>query len=90
MSSFFEVCLVVDTMTTNCDKNFGKVVFPGAAIQTASNTSYPDVVSLSATVVVGQAQTYRINFDLNTNYTTQNSIRITFPPGYRTSSTPHC
>ena len=90
MSSYFEVCLVVDTMTTDCDKNFGKVVFPAAATSTASTPTSPDVASLSTPVGVGQAQTYRFNFDLSTSYSTHNSIRVTFPPGYRTSSTPHC
>jgi len=59
MSSFFQLCLMVDTMTTVCDKTFGKVVFAPAPVfnNPAPTASYPVAKSLN-TRVVGQSSTY--------------------------------
>jgi hypothetical protein len=80
---------MVASMTTSCAQTFGKVVFPNNPIATASNASYPVVSSLNS-MVVGQSSTYQIQFSLSGNYTTGNTIRITFPPGFQTSTTPIC
>jgi hypothetical protein len=89
MSSYFSVCLMVANMSTSCSKTFGKVVFPGNPVTTSSTNIYPLVTSLN-TLVVGQSSTYQIQFSLSSNYTTGNTIRITFPVGFQTSSTPIC
>ncbi len=80
MSSFFSVCLMVDTMATDCDMTFGKVVFPSAPIFNipTPTISYPSVSSLN-TVIVGQSSTYLFTFSLSQSYGTGNTIRITFP-----------
>ncbi len=91
MSSFFSVCLMVDTMVTDCDMTFGKVVFPIAPNINipAPTATYPDVSSLN-NVIVGQSSTYLFTFSLNTSYGTGNTIRITFPEGFQTTSSPIC
>jgi len=91
MSSAFSLCLMVDTMVTDCNKNFGKVVFPNAPIinTPAPTVTYPDVSSLN-TVIVGQSSTYQFTFSLSTNYSANNTIRITFPDGFQTTSNPIC
>jgi hypothetical protein len=89
MSSYFSVCLMVASMTTSCSQTFGKVVFPTAPLTTASTPSSPAITSLN-TLVVGQSSTYQIQFSLAGSYTVGNTIRITFPPGFLTSSTPIC
>ena len=91
MSSFFELCLMVDTMTTVCDKTFGKVVFaPAPVLNSPTPTAlYPVAKSLN-TRVVGQSSTYEFEFSLSKSYTSGNTIRITFPEGYQTTSTPIC
>ena len=50
---------MVNTMTTSCDKTFGKVVFPAAPILNtpAPTALYPRAQSLN-TRVVGQSSTY--------------------------------
>jgi hypothetical protein len=82
---------MVGTMVTTCDKTFGNVVFPNAPItNTPTPTStFPAVTSLN-TVVVGQSSTYQFQFSFSTNYTYGNTIRITFPIGFQTTSTPIC
>lgn len=80
---------MVSGMTTSCDKTFGKVVFPDIPQITASTSSFPLITSLN-TLVVGQSSTYQFQFSLSSNYSTGNTIRITFPTGFQTSSTPIC
>jgi hypothetical protein len=90
MSSHFTVCLMVSTMVTSCDKTFGKVVFPTAPTTTSNITAtYPSVSSLNS-IIVGQSSTYQIQFSTNTNYSSGNTVRITFPPGFQTSTNPIC
>ena len=89
MSSFFSVCLMVGSLSTACNQNFGKVVFPQAPQTTPSTPTYPNVVSLNSQIV-GRASTYEFNFDLSTTYSAGNTVRITFPQGFQTSATPIC
>lgn len=91
MSSYFEVCLMVDTMTTSCDKTFGKVVFPVAPVTNtpAPTALYPKAESLN-TRVVGQSSTYEFVFSFSQSYTEGNTVRVTLPPGFETSSSPIC
>ena len=89
MSSFFSVCLMVASMTTSCSQTFGKVVFPDEPVTTNSTATFPSITSLNS-LVVGQSSTYQIQFSLSTTYSAGNTIRITFPPGFQTSSTPIC
>ena len=79
-SSDFSVCLMADTMVTDCRKLFGKVVFPDAPTPSipAPTSTYPDVSSLN-TVIVGQSSTYQFKFSLSKSYSVNNTIRITFP-----------
>jgi hypothetical protein len=81
---------MVSTIVTSCDMTFGKVVFPSAPVNTAGVTAlYPSVSSLNS-MIVGQSSTYQIQFSLSQSYSTNNTIRITFPPGFQTSSNPIC
>jgi hypothetical protein len=82
---------MVDQMTTTCDKTFDKVVFSDAPILNtpAPTVSYPAVSSLN-TQVVGQSSTYEFKFSFSKSYPAGNSVRITFPEGFQTSSTPIC
>jgi len=89
MSSYFSVCLMVDTMITSCDKTFGKVVFPDIPITNNVTVTNPNVTSLNS-IVVGQSSTYQIQFSTTTNYSSGNTIRVTFPPGFQTSTSPMC
>jgi len=90
MSSYFSVCLMVSTMITSCDMTFGKVVFPNAPVTTPNiNATYPSVSSLNS-IIVGQSSTYQIQFSTSQNYSTGNTIRVTFPPGFQTSTNPMC
>jgi hypothetical protein len=91
-SSYFSLCLMVGTMVTTCDKTFGNVVFPNAPITNSPTptASFPIVSSLSPVVVVGQSSSYQFQFSFSTSYPTGNTIRITFPVGFQTTSTPIC
>ena len=91
MSSSFSLCLMVGTMVTDCAKTFGKVVFPTAPIvNTPAPTALFPVVSSLNTVVVGQASTYQFQFSFSTSYAAGNTVRITFPIGFQTTSSPIC
>lgn len=87
MSSSFSVCLMVSSMTMSCSKTFGKVVFPDSPNPTNSSTA---IVSSLNTLIVGQSSTYQVQFSLTGSYTAGNTVRVTFPPGFLTSSTPIC
>lgn len=89
MSSFFSVCLLVNGMITSCDQTFGKVVFPNYPLDTNATSTYPAVSSLNS-VIVGQSSTYQIQFSLSGTYSTGNTVRVTFPLGFQTSSIPIC
>lgn len=89
MSSYFQVCLMYNYASTNCNKEFGKVVFP-AAITPQSGTALSPVVKSQSTTVVGKASTYEFRFSTATSYGTGNTIRVTFPKGYTTSANPIC
>lgn len=89
ISSSFVVCLMVSNMVTTCSQNFGKVVFPPAPVITSATSMFPLITSLN-TLVVGQSSTYQIRFSLSKTYSAGNSIRITFPLGFQTSTTPIC
>lgn len=78
---------MVSSMTMSCSKTFGKVVFPAAPTPTNSSTA---IVSSLNTLIVGQSSTYQIQFSLIGTYTAGNTVRVTFPPGFLTSSTPIC
>jgi hypothetical protein len=80
---------MVDTMITTCDKTFGKVVFPNVPVSGTATSTYPSVTSLNS-IVVGQSSTYQIQFSASQTYGAGNTIRITFPPGFQTSSSPMC
>jgi hypothetical protein len=91
MSSYFALCLMVDSMTTTCDKTFGKVVFPEApVVNTPAPTSLYPVVNSLNTKVVGQSSTYEFRFSFSISYGSGNTVRITFPTGFQTSSNPIC
>lgn len=82
---------MVDTMTTSCDKTFGKVVFPEAPLSDAVNiTSFFPTASSLNSKVVGQSSTYEFKFSWSTSYGSGNTVRITFPIGFQTSSNPIC
>ncbi len=87
MSSSFSVCLMVSSMTMSCSKTFGKVVFPDSPTPTNSSAA---IVSSLNTLIVGQSSTYQVQFSLIGSYTAGNTVRVTFPPGFLTSSTPIC
>lgn len=91
MSSYFALCLMVDSMPTACDKTFGKVVFPSSPTLNTPNptVAYPMVSSLNSKVV-GQSSTYQFTFSFSQAYSSGNSVRITFPAGFQTTSTPIC
>jgi len=80
---------MVGELQTACDQNFGKVVFPPNPQNTVSTPTYPNVLSLNS-LIVGRSSTYEFNFDLTNTYSAGNTVRMTFPPGYLTSSTPIC
>lgn len=59
MSSYFQLCLMVDTMTTVCDKTFGKVVFaPSPVLNNPTPTALFPIAKSLNTRVVGQSSTY--------------------------------
>lgn len=89
MSSFFSICFIYDSAITSCNKNFGKVVFPDIPITTTTTSIFPLVQSLN-TNIVGQSSTYQIQFSVSQTYSQFNTIRVTFPAGFKTSSSPIC
>jgi hypothetical protein len=89
MSSYFSICFMFDQSITNCNMEFGKVVFPDSPVSTASTAMYPDVTSLDS-ATVGKASIYQFNFTTSTTYAEGNTIRVTLPPGYTTTKDPIC
>ena len=89
MSSYFSICFMYDNSNTTCNKEFGKVVFPDAPVNTPSTPIFPNVTSLNSRTV-GKASTYEFKFTTSTTYSTLNTIRITLPPGYSTTESPVC
>jgi len=89
MSSYFKICLMYGQSISSCNAEFGKVVFPDAPIVTASTTTDPNVTSLTSSQV-GKASTYQLKFSLSKNYGVNNTLRVTFPPGFTTSGNPIC
>lgn len=81
---------MVDTMVTTCDKTFGKVVFPNSPQNTGSITALFPVVSSLNSRVVGQSSTYQFRFSFDSSYASGNTVRITFPVGFETTTTPIC
>jgi hypothetical protein len=89
MSSYFSVCLLYNTQIAACNQQFGKVIFPDPPVVTATTTQFPIISSLNS-LVVGQSSTYQIQFSVSKAYSIGNTVRITFPLGFQTSSNPIC
>lgn len=56
---------------------------------TPTSNTFPNVTSLSSRYV-GKASTYQFKFTTSTTYAAGNTIRVTFPKGYTTTSNPVC
>ena len=89
MSSYFSICFMYENSNTTCNKEFGKVVFPDAPVNTPSTPIFPNVTSLNSRTV-GKASTYEFKFSTSTTYSALNTIRVTLPPGYSTTLNPVC
>ncbi len=89
MSSYFSICLMYDNAITTCNKQFGKVIFATIPITTPATAIDPNVTSLTSSYA-GQASTYQFKFSLSTTYGIGNTLRIKFPVGFTTTSSPIC
>lgn len=91
MSSYFSICLIYDTFISSCKQEFGRVVFADSPVSNSLSLSLtnPIVQSLTSSSV-SRPSSYKFQFTTTGTYGVNNTIRITFPPGYTSTVDTMC